>query len=202
MTFAEVMFPTGTYTVTRRRSGLYEQGRLVPATTPVAFTVDEPSDVVTLATPRSIELGDPVRVANVGGALPDPLVAATDYFAIPISSTTLRLAETLDDALAAIAIDLQDEGAGAHALTAQPIAIPIVADVQAVSGRALDDAIEGQRGRETVVIYTTSELRTRTPTTEPDLIAIDGSIWEVVRVQRYRVFANRWRAYAVRTDRP
>jgi hypothetical protein len=75
---------------------------------------------------------------------------------------------------------------------------PLVADVQAVDGDELKDLPEGRRGAETRVVYAATELVAETPNADGDVIAIDGDDWVVVRCQRYRVFANRYRAYVQR----
>lgn len=85
----------------------------------------------------------------------------------------------------------------------------LVADVQPVEGRELKDLPEGLRAEETLVVYCATELRALKaavpdasspdiPGNVPDLIEIDGEQWRVVRVQRFRVLANRWRAWVER----
>jgi len=51
------------------------------------------------------------------GALPTPLVAATDYFAIRTATTTVKLATTLANAHAGTAIDITSAGTGVHTIT-------------------------------------------------------------------------------------
>lgn len=58
----------------------------------------------------------------------------------------------------------------------------ITASVQPVSGRDLKNLPEAQHGEEMLVVYTTTELRTRTPTTAPDIVTIRGEPWAVVKV--------------------
>lgn len=76
----------------------------------------------------------------------------------------------------------------------------IAASVQPVTGRDLRSLPEGQHAEESRVIYTATELRTRTPTTEPDVITIDGDPWEVTRVERWEFGTDttHYRAYASR----
>lgn len=78
---------------------------------------------------------------------------------------------------------------------------PIVADVQPVAGRELKDLPEGMRAEETLVVYTTSELRALSAANEADTIAIDGESYRVMKVQHFRVLANRYRAWVERTAR-
>lgn len=86
---------------------------------------------------------------------------------------------------------------------------PIVADVQAVSGRTLKDLPEGKRAEDVQVLYTLAELRagkpaepqasaSDDPAVEPDLVEIDGEQWRVFRVQKFRVFAKRYRVWVER----
>jgi hypothetical protein len=86
---------------------------------------------------------------------------------------------------------------------------PIVADVQAVgtggtggdaNGSTLRDLTEGRRAENTLVLYTISELRALDGGTEPDVIEIEGELWRVFRVQRFRVFANRYRVWVERLN--
>lgn len=60
---------------------------------------------------------------------------------------------------------------------------PIRANVQSSTGRVLDSPTEHDRVSETKVLHTVSELRARTPTTEPDSIELDGEWWTVVTVK-------------------
>lgn len=68
-------------------------------------------------------------------------------------------------------------------LPGSAITIDISASVQPVTGRQLRTLPEGQSASETRVIYTTTELKTRTPTTEPDRIRINGEAWDVINVE-------------------
>lgn len=75
---------------------------------------------------------------------------------------------------------------------------PIVADVQHVSGDQLRDLPEGVRSEESRILYTTTALTAQSTTHDADVIAIDGDNWRVIRVDRFRVFANRYRAIVER----
>lgn len=55
--------------------------------------------------------------ASTTGTLPTGLVAATDYFVIRMSATTIKLATTLANALAGTGIDITAQGSGSHTLT-------------------------------------------------------------------------------------
>lgn len=76
----------------------------------------------------------------------------------------------------------------------------IVASVQPVSGRELRDLPEGERGDETIVIYTVTEVRSGA---NPDEIEVDGSRFVIVKCERWKSFgAQHFRAYAARKDAP
>ncbi len=73
-----------------------------------------------------------------------------------------------------------------------------VADVQDVSGDQLKDLPDGVSSSNARMLYTTTQLFAESPTTDADVVAIDGENWKVVRVYTARVFANRYRALVVR----
>jgi hypothetical protein len=82
----------------------------------------------------------------------------------------------------------------------------IVASIQPATGRQLRDLPEGQRGDETIAIYTKTEIRTRSPGepgNEPDVIAYRDEPWTVTQVKRWESFgAVHFEALAVRAPDP
>ncbi|MDO8640272.1 MAG: baseplate J/gp47 family protein [Nitrosarchaeum sp.] len=93
------------------------------------FSVDPFTDILTIL-PRSIyHTGDTIQVSAVT-TLPSPLIAGTTYYVIAVSSplnTDIKLATTLANAQAGIAIDIINSGVGS--LTIQPVtATPLVRD--------------------------------------------------------------------------
>jgi len=52
-----------------------------------------------------------------------------------------------------------------------------------VGGRDLRSEIDGQHVDDVRVLYTATELRTRTPSVEPDLVSYDNDTWTVMRVE-------------------
>jgi hypothetical protein len=82
----------------------------------------------------------------------------------------------------------------------------IVASIQPATGRQLRDLPEGQRGDETVAIYTVTELRTRhpgSPGNEPDLVTYRGEPWTVTQVKRWESFGEvHFECLAVRAPDP
>lgn len=63
-----------------------------------------------------------------------------------------------------------------------PTTIKIVASVQTASGDDLVDVPEGQSTEGAKLILTETELRVRTPTTEPDIITIKGKPYRITSV--------------------
>lgn len=78
------------------------------------FTASAGTDLLTVA--RDYLTGERVRVSSAG-TLPAPLVAATNYYSIRFSATTIKLATSVANAFAGIAIDLTTAGTGAHTIT-------------------------------------------------------------------------------------
>jgi hypothetical protein len=84
-------------------------------TTGLSYTANAATN--TLATPSAHGLVTGSRVRLVGGTLPTPLLANTDYFTIASTPATLTLSATLGGA----AIDLADAGSGALTLSEQAL---------------------------------------------------------------------------------
>lgn len=98
---------------------------LINTGTPVlsyAFTADAPSDLLTLSDTSSIFNGTALTVATTG-VLPSPLVAATTYYAVVISSTTIKLSTTRANVNAGNVIDITSAGSGVNTLTITQAAI-------------------------------------------------------------------------------
>lgn len=60
----------------------------------------------------------PVRLTNAGGALPQGLATGTDYWMIVLSANTFRLATSKANALAGVAVEVQEAGTGTHSMRA------------------------------------------------------------------------------------
>ncbi len=80
------------------------------------FVANASTDRLHLVGPRMWAAGDVVRVSTTD-TLPSPLVAATDYYVIPVSSDIIQVAATLANARARTAIDLTTIGSGVHTVT-------------------------------------------------------------------------------------
>ncbi|MDD5211393.1 MAG: hypothetical protein PHV62_03195 [Sulfuricurvum sp.] len=84
----------------------------------VTFTADTGTDVLTLTSARNLLTGMPVQVANSGGALPTPLAANTVYFVSvnSLTTTTIKLSTTIENAYAGTDIDITVAGTGTQTL--------------------------------------------------------------------------------------
>lgn len=78
------------------------------------FTANAGTDILTVATERNKY--DLVRVSTTG-TLPGGLSAGTNYYCIKVSATEIKLAETIEDAVAGNEIDITSAGVGTHTLT-------------------------------------------------------------------------------------
>jgi hypothetical protein len=77
------------------------------------------TNVITLAS-HGMNTGLKVQFTTVG-TLPSPLVTATDYYVISVTSGTFKLATSLSNALANTAIDLTDDGTGTFVIDVQDV---------------------------------------------------------------------------------
>jgi hypothetical protein len=78
----------------------------------LTFTASASTDLLTLTSTASMQTGQAITVSNSGGALPAGLSAATTYYIIVISATTIKLATTYNNAQNGTAIDLTTNGTG------------------------------------------------------------------------------------------
>ncbi len=70
--------------------------------------VDVDADTITIPSHGYLD-GYLVQLTSTG-TLPSPLTTATDYFVIVVNANTIQLAESLEDALDGVAIDIEDQG--------------------------------------------------------------------------------------------
>jgi len=82
------------------------------------FAAAPADDILTLASNAPWRIGDGCTVATTG-TLPAGLAPATTYYLIRDSKTKVRLAATLEDARARIAIDITGAGTDTHTITRQ-----------------------------------------------------------------------------------
>ncbi len=83
-----------------------------------AFTVNVGASTSLLTVTNSVTYGTatPVRLTNSGGSLPTGLSTAVIYYAIHVSATTMRLATSIANALAASAVTFSTDGTGTHSI--------------------------------------------------------------------------------------
>ena len=76
----------------------------------------------------------------------------------------------------------------------------IVADVQPVEGDLVLNLPAGMRADATRVVFTAAELKALDELNgiAADLLELEGALWRVVRVQRFRALAERSRAWVER----
>ncbi len=76
--------------------------------------------------------------------------------------------------------------------------LTVRASVQPMTGLKVDRLSEGKRNSETVVMFTTAELKSSQGSNEPDLVAIDGATFEVSSCERWNLAGNFWRSVLTR----
>ena len=89
-------------------------------------TLDFTTDIWTSLVTNLFVVGNRIRISNSGGTLPGvvsgaAIVSFTDYFTIPVTATTFRLARSLAEAQAGtpIPIDFANSGTGTQTITEQ-----------------------------------------------------------------------------------
>ena len=195
---------TGTYVVTRHAAGTYTDGIYTSGPTAlvvaddVVEAVDTDEDTLTL-TAHTLVTGDGPLQLTTDDTLPSGLALVTDYWVVRISADEIALATSVPNALAIppVVVDLADAGVGTHTLvdtlTTQRLnrsTFSIVASVQPVSGRDMQDMPAERRGDEMRLVITETELRTIRPGNDPDVIDLDGENWRVMKVERWQSFGS------------
>lgn len=79
----------------------------------LTFTVNTSTDIITVS--ANIPTGTPIEVTSTG-TLPLPLEKEVLYYAINVSSNTIRLATSYSNAISNIYIDITSTGSGTHTL--------------------------------------------------------------------------------------
>jgi hypothetical protein len=102
---------------------LFSAACVVDVNTPAAkaFTADNTTEIFTAAA-NGFVLGLKTQVSNSGGALPTGLSAGTDYFVVPVTADTFKLATSLADALAGTTLSISSDGTGTNTITPTAIA--------------------------------------------------------------------------------
>lgn len=76
--------------------------------------------------------------------------------------------------------------------------LTILASAQPASGQVIQRLPEGKRDRETMVLYTKTQLLVLDATHEPDLVAVDGGTFEVDSCKRWAAAGNFYEAVITR----
>lgn len=77
--------------------------------------VNTSTEVITLSSAANFPTGTTIRFYSTSG-LPAPLAAGTTYYAIFVSSTTIKVATSLTNAQTGVAINLTTTGTGTHTI--------------------------------------------------------------------------------------
>lgn len=93
----------------------------ITVTTPSAGTFTAAASDVCTKSAHGMKVGLKVQVST-DGVLPAGLSTSTDYFVIYISTSTFKLASSLNNANSGTAIDITDAGTGTHTITPTSLA--------------------------------------------------------------------------------
>lgn len=92
---------------------------------------------------------------------------------------------------------------GEYVPSNNPTVLQVVARIRPINGRELQDLPEGQRVDDVRMCLTTTELKTRSPGFDPDIVSYDGEDYRVDSVQNPQAFGDtHYRCLLVRTVRP
>lgn len=80
------------------------------------YTADSTTNYLTLGNTASFPTGTPV-VLSTTGTMPSPLVAGVTYYTIFVNSTNLMLAQSVNDALVGVNIDILTNGTIVNSIT-------------------------------------------------------------------------------------
>jgi hypothetical protein len=84
-----------------------------------------------------------------------------------------------------------------------PVTFNLGASIQDIDGATLRDLPEGQSAQDSIVIFTTTELRIRTATTAPDVITYNGAQFRVTAVASFGIISGgHYRAFAEKVTVP
>ncbi len=179
-------FLTDYLPVTRMSAGVFVDGIFIKGSS-IDFDVDDVDETANTLTITAHGLTDeqgPVYLTT-DGALPEELSTDTPYWVIVIDDDTIKLSETQGGS----AIDITDPGSGTITLTNTfliPACVQPAAGLQrVVGGRDMLSKVDGEHVDDVRVIYTATELFTRTPDYEADEITLEGSQWVVFRVEKW-----------------
>jgi hypothetical protein len=109
-------------------------------TTPgVTSKFDLTADTVTIAS-HGMSTGAVFQVTKSGSTFPSPLLASTNYYAIVVDANTIKIASSLNNALAGTAVNLASDGDEDDTITFTPTDLVFSVKLQAsVNGTNWDD---------------------------------------------------------------
>lgn len=155
-------------------------------------------------------LGEYLGVTPGDAVISDEQVSGYYWVIVP-DDDTIQLATSYLNAVAGYSIDFDSDGTGLFHLFA-PRAFPIVAGVQAVSGRDIQWMPAGMSAEETLTLYTTTMLVPVMPAgtgqqaREPDVVTILwlGQVedWTVQKVEQFLNISSHFRVMVYRTGVP
>ena len=106
-----------TFTLPDFRSSVFgDVGQKIINNTFLPANIDTATDLITLPNIDHLFTGTPI-VFSTTGTVPVGLVAGTTYFTIKLTSATIKLASTISNAKAGIAVNITTTGIGTHTLT-------------------------------------------------------------------------------------
>lgn len=182
-------FKTGDYVVRRYGNGGIDASGAYVAAADVDLTVvsvDDVGDALEVTAHGLLTGRGPLFVAIADPSvdtLPAPLVAGVPYWVIVVDADHIQLAATAAAALVPTPIDLTDIGAGTPPALSNGFLVP--GSVQALGNEELGDNDEGQTGKDIRRLFTVADLRSRTKTTDPDIVELDGNHYRVNTSNRY-----------------
>jgi hypothetical protein len=97
----------------------FSRNALISRYAGLTCTADHTTDQLTIAAHGLATERGPCRLLTDGGAPPTALTAETDYFVIAVDADTVKLAASVDDARAGVAVAFSDNGTGTHRLDVQ-----------------------------------------------------------------------------------
>lgn len=83
--------------------------------------------------------------------------------------------------------------------TIRAVIQPAVEIARVTAGRDLREREQNQQVDDVQIVHTDTEIKTRTPTNDPDIVSYDGDNWTVIRVEKW-VFGGTtfWKAVITR----
>ena len=130
------------------------------------FTADDSTDEFTVA--RDYTTGEKVSVSSTG-TLPSPLSDTGEYYVIRVDATTIKLAQTAENAYAGNEIDITSTGSGTHTVVLRSVS------VQVYQQRSVDQYVAGES--DGITAWQEIGLRDRNILLDTIEVIINGITW-------------------------